>query len=624
MATYEITAPNGKKYRVSGQGSPEEAMKALQMQLGSQQQPEAPSTPERNLADVPGEALSNIGPSAWNAVTGIYDMVRHPVQTFRAMDDATTGAINNLEPEWLKTVDDYITPDWFKKATAPDPEQVQRQNEAAKQLGSALYDRYGTWNNIKNTMATDPVGSALDVASVLTGVGGVVRGGGNVISTGTRIPGMTRKAEKLLREAAPRSSQELANLGQDAMLLDASPSMTGLAQGVATSPTPARNAIVDALESRNQARTARLEADRLAAIGQGRDPNILKKQINDAASAQADPLYTAAKQNAPPPPGNVGVSQSIIGPAKGLAASERAVINSVMSEVDDALRAPTPQLAAERLHNIRKVLDKQIVWDNEAFQALSSADKATQNALRQARGSLDSILKNQYGFDVPDAIVEAAKNAQADIDFGFGSLEGGKYATTPEKFNAEFASKKRSPQFIREGMRADIRTAVGTQANDLPALRKKVGGDNDFNRAKLETAFGPDAVNKMVSAVKREETFARSHADITRNSQTAQRTESTKAVNASTAPKFTGSETMTGVGLSTAAKIANALIGKAGIRASEPTRQALVRALTAQGPEAVKILDQINSTSTTRKMANELIKALVTTHVSETINSSAR
>lgn len=35
MANYEITAPNGKRYRVTGQGSPEEAMKALQGKLSS-------------------------------------------------------------------------------------------------------------------------------------------------------------------------------------------------------------------------------------------------------------------------------------------------------------------------------------------------------------------------------------------------------------------------------------------------------------------------------------------------------------------------------------------------------------------------------------------------------------
>lgn len=37
---------------------------------------------------------------------------------------------------------------------------------AVENIENALYDRYGNWRNIKNTMATDPGGMALDVASV--------------------------------------------------------------------------------------------------------------------------------------------------------------------------------------------------------------------------------------------------------------------------------------------------------------------------------------------------------------------------------------------------------------------------------------------------------------------------
>lgn len=45
MANYVITAPNGKKYKVTGQGSKEEALQALQSQLGGGEQPTQPFNP---------------------------------------------------------------------------------------------------------------------------------------------------------------------------------------------------------------------------------------------------------------------------------------------------------------------------------------------------------------------------------------------------------------------------------------------------------------------------------------------------------------------------------------------------------------------------------------------------
>lgn len=607
MPVFELQSPNGETYEVE---APDESS-ALEALGHTQAAP---------LETDWSKTLGNIPSSAYNTAAGIYDVVRHPVDFLKTVDDAATGGLRKLQPEWLKSFDSAITPDWME----PAPETLQRQDETANAVGGALKDRYGGWDNIRNTIITDPVGAALDVATIYQGGAGAL-GKAGIISRGSKvIPGQTKTSQSLLRRAAPKTSQDLAALGPDAMLLDASPSMTGLAQGVATSPTPSRNAIVQALEERQQARVPRLDADRIAALGKAKDPDLLNLKINKEAKRKADPFYTRAKTSAPDLTQEIDATISReVASAEGMSDTSRKVIYGLMDSMDDARNAPSKRLTAERLHSLRQDLDSQIVHDGMAFQALSSSDKASQTALKRIRKSIDDVLKNNLpGFRQGDAIIAKAKKSEEAVDYGIKSLEGGKHAHTPERFNLEL--KKRDPKMVGEGMKADIRVAVGTQANDLSALRKKVGGENDFNRAKIQRIFGKPAVDRLTKAIDREDLFGRNYADVTRNSQTAQRLESEKFVNKADAPSFGGSETMTGLTLRGTAKLANALIGRAVTRASQPTREALVKALTAKGPDAVKMLDSILAASPKGRAASAIVKALVGGHVADTVNRGAR
>lgn len=606
MPLFELQSPDGETYEVE---APDESS-ALEA-LGHTAAP---------LEKDWSKTLGNVPSSAYNAAAGFYEMVRHPVNTLKGIDDAVTGGLRKLQPEWLKSIDSAITPDWME----PDPETLQRQDDVANATGDYLYKRAGTPENIRHTLITDPVGAALDLGSIYAGGVGAL-GKAGLISRGAKvIPGQTSASQTLLRRAAPKTSQELAALGPDAMLLDASPSMTGLAQGVATSPTPSRNAIVQALEERHQARVPRLDADRIAALGKAKDPDLLNLKINKEAKRKADPFYTRAKINAP------NLTQEIdstiareVSSAQGMSDTGRKVIYDLMDSMDDARNASSPKLTAERLHSLRQELDAQIVHDNMAFQALSSSDKAAQTALKRIRKSLDDVLKNNLpGFRQGDAIIAKAKKSEEAVDYGIKSLEGGKHAHTPERFDLEL--KRRDPKMVGEGMKADIRVAVGTQANDLSALRKKVGGENDFNRAKIQKIFGKPAVDRLTKAIDREDLFGRNYADVTRNSQTAQRLESEKFVNKADAPSFGGSETMTGLTLKGTAKLANALIGRVVTRASQPTREALVRALTAKGPDAVKMLDRILDSTPKGRATTAIVKALIGGHIAETVNRAHR
>jgi hypothetical protein len=112
------------------------------------------------------ELPSNIGSSASGVAEGIYNMVRHPIDTVTNLNDAAMGGVERLKPQFLS--------DWQKTLPwSPSQETLDRQKNVSGALGGALQERYGGLENIKNTMITDPVGSAFDVASLAAGGAGV-------------------------------------------------------------------------------------------------------------------------------------------------------------------------------------------------------------------------------------------------------------------------------------------------------------------------------------------------------------------------------------------------------------------------------------------------------------------
>lgn len=115
-----------------------------------------------------GQAITNIPSSAGNLVSGLYHAVTNPVQTVSGIMDIAAGGLQNAMP---KSVVDFVNK--FES----NPEAAQRAVIAANEAGGALKQRYGSVEGIKNTIATDPVGAMADLSTLITGVGGLARGG---------------------------------------------------------------------------------------------------------------------------------------------------------------------------------------------------------------------------------------------------------------------------------------------------------------------------------------------------------------------------------------------------------------------------------------------------------------
>lgn len=111
-------------------------------------------------SDVPLESIKNIPSSAGNFAQGIYQAVRHPLDTAGGLLSAAAGGLKNALP---KGVTNFV--DKFD----PNPEAGNRAVATADSVGSFFKDRYGSPEGLKNTMATDPVGFAGDLSMLFGG-----------------------------------------------------------------------------------------------------------------------------------------------------------------------------------------------------------------------------------------------------------------------------------------------------------------------------------------------------------------------------------------------------------------------------------------------------------------------
>ena len=236
-------------------------------------QPPKKAPPKRSLFGAVVEGATNIPSSAAEFATGLYTAVTNPIQTASSMMDLAAGGLKTGAEKVLpKNVYNFIN-DMDR-----DPKSAERAMRAARQFGGQMADRYGTYDAIKNTLATDPVGFAADMSTLLSGGAGAVRAGGKVVS-------------KVAPKAAPKI-ERVAN------------AMTRAAE--ATNPINVRpvravgRAVVKAAE-RTPLKTANALAPKSAAYmeaAEGRAPELIA-QLRAPGEIVPGSRPTAAQQASP-------------------------------------------------------------------------------------------------------------------------------------------------------------------------------------------------------------------------------------------------------------------------------------------------------------------------------------
>lgn len=122
----------------------------------------APSLQTEQQKNPVMETIGNIPSSAVNMAEGIYQAVRHPIQTGMGLWDAAAGGLQNIiVPESMKSQEESFL-------YSPRAEKV------AGAVGEFYKSRYGGLRETGETIKTDPVGFMADVSTLLSlGAGGL-------------------------------------------------------------------------------------------------------------------------------------------------------------------------------------------------------------------------------------------------------------------------------------------------------------------------------------------------------------------------------------------------------------------------------------------------------------------
>ena len=96
----------------------------------------------------------NLLKSTYNLWSDVVNMVANPIDTTNNLAKMLVGWVMNLT-----TLDDYLDPEWEW--------WINSANQMADWLWDVLKERYGSWDAIKNTAYTDPMGMVSDIASII-------------------------------------------------------------------------------------------------------------------------------------------------------------------------------------------------------------------------------------------------------------------------------------------------------------------------------------------------------------------------------------------------------------------------------------------------------------------------
>lgn len=183
-------------------------------------------------AEVPGAALENLPASAQRfasgVVGGLQQLATSPVETVSGLVggalDIGAGALQNVLPQ---NVVDVINKFDF------DPNSAKRAVEMANRAGGAIANRYGSYENVKRTLAEDPVGAAADLSTLL-GVGAMGTGSQALSRASTLTNPLTAVTAPVTavarRGQAKMTKQQKLNAVRDETLRE------GQAQGFVVTP----------------------------------------------------------------------------------------------------------------------------------------------------------------------------------------------------------------------------------------------------------------------------------------------------------------------------------------------------------------------------------------------------
>jgi hypothetical protein len=356
-------------------------------------------------AEVPGAALRNIPANVGQYVSGmaggLQQLVTSPVQTVSGLVggalDVGAGALQNVLPQ---PVVDVINKLDF------DPDAAKRAIKVANRAGGYFADRFGSYENIKRTLAEDPVGAAADLSTLL-GFGATVTGSqalGRASTLTNPLTAVTAPVTAVAKRGqAKMTKQQKLNAVRDDTLRE------GQAQGFVVTPGSVTPTVGNILLERIGGKT-RVEqlasvrnqqvTDSLArrAIGLSDDAPLTRDAMRDIRAQEYSAGYA--------PLVNIG----------------RVVVDNdfkkALQDVTDAFTGASKSFKGAAPQDVQKLIKPYNVADFDAADAIAATRTLRENArnnfqkgegaLARAQMAVSNALEGQL-----ERSLQAANNPQA-------------------------------------------------------------------------------------------------------------------------------------------------------------------------------------------------------------------
>lgn len=668
MPTFDITAPDGKSYEIEG-ATAEGALAALQKHLGAP----AAAAPVSQPVAAPMEAAQSYdamgNPTQAQTMQPVQASMSYGDQMSKvgaALDKGArlvaNGATFGLADKFAGGMDSLTgaapSYDVGVKSQRARTEAIRTANPGvaaateaaggllggvgllksgvtlAGRVGSGMLPRvlgygaegagYGAAHGAGNTYS-DKAGDYVEAAKTGATTGALIGGGlpllgsaaGGLYRTGAaflgpRVEGASRGASAMLRAAAQADEAGLRGLpamGPEAMLVDAGPAMKGLGQGAGTGTGQGRTDLVTALQTRDAGTAPRISR----ALDENLGPSPLPSRIESHLSG--DRAYMGQEYEAVLDGARAVNTQPLADALETTAVNLRGPAQQAVQRVRGMLDIPGapgnldphPRALLSTRNAIDGMLEGEV--NPQVIRELTFARQAVDGELARAVPGIKAV-------DAP--IAEAHRQSSA-LQRGSQVLDTGKTAIRPADLasemqlgalpQGEMVGPSAAPVRLRQGTRAELDRLVGTNANDLNVLERKIGTPQDWNSEKLGTIFGEGPRDRIVKSLMDNRRFRQSYQDIVQNSQTAQRVESAAAMRGAEGGNIPHDTTLTGIGFKALNAVAKAISGASNAK----TKDEIGQILASQGPAVQRIarslLESAKATGENSRAINRVLSS---------------
>lgn len=378
----------------------------------------------KTWSSVAGEAVSNIPSSAAKMATGIAQAVTHPIDTASSLLDVSAGALRASLPKPVVQAVDYID------KYIGNPEATKRASKSAAMVGDFMANRYGGIDNLKETIAKDPVGFLTDVSTVLGGGASILKTAGMATKAQPLV-----KAGEIVTQAADITNPMTAAMQVSKPIIG---SVSAVGRGI-------RNVVSPAIS----------KAGTNAAVG---------RLVNQISGKKADEIASLLRS------GEIDETA-----------------------VQAAITAGSPEFTAlgEMVKSLHRPGEYDAIAKLQEAARMAGLKKVTPN-LQEAEAARSAVADVGYGKAfASDAqrIEEAQKMAQMEQAIKTGGIGG--FSPQPIKVTPEIASLEKYPAIKAAAKVAkDLNPDIGNPLTSVEGLHlMKVAIDNQFKNPSASTAL---------------------------------------------------------------------------------------------------------------------------------------